>query len=66
MEHDLLAQHDDHCRLRVSGQDWWIVGVDGEFVFLTNENGKTILDLSGVDWPAYTVHAVAMIFEAQP
>lgn len=48
-----LLDHDNHCRLTVAGQNWWIVAIRGPFILLTNETGRCILDTSSIDWGTY-------------
>ena len=54
-------QHDDHCRLTFSGQDWWIFAKCGDQIGLVNENGRAVLDISNVNWPSYIAAAEALI-----
>lgn len=54
-------QHDDHCRLVVNGQGWWILSVMRHLVLLTNENGQCVLDTAAVNWPQYEQKAKKML-----
>lgn len=46
-------QCDDHCQLVFSGRLWWILRKSGDYLLVTNDEGKFVLDLSAVDWDAY-------------
>jgi len=56
-------QCDDHCRLVFSGRVWWIMRKSGDFLLVTNDEGKFILDLSAVDWDAYLAEATRLTRE---
>lgn len=57
------GQQDDHCRITFMGENWWIAAKRGHSLGLVNENGRTVLDISGVDWPRYLEAALAMMAE---
>ena len=62
----ISENHDDHCTLVYGGRLWWIVSKSGDFLLVTNEIGKFILDLSAVDWDGYHAEAERLMREAFP
>jgi hypothetical protein len=62
----LSEPHDDHCTLVYGGQLWWIVSKAGDYLLVTNEIGKFVLDLSAVDWEAYLAAAERSLREHFP
>lgn len=59
-------QCDDHCQIVFSGRLWWIIRKSGDYLLVTNDEGKFVLDLSAVDWDAYLAAADVMLHEHFP
>lgn len=63
-------QQNDHCILRFKGEQWRITLMRGlDCIVVRNvlwQNDGEVLDLSKVDWPAYTTMAAAALAGKMP